>query len=404
MHTMEEKKKSKRGNIFYIGLLSFFGGISQDIFLPILPLYLSSVVGLNKEFIGLAEGLVSSAASIFKIVAGYLTDKLKRRKPFIFIGYFLSLLGRVFLAISSSAFGVIALRFLDGIGKGVKDSPKSALAADSAKLEERGKSFGIIRMLDTLGSVAGPLLLFVILYFLGDSPFQYHYVLIATAIPLVATLSIISFKLKETAIITETNQASKAPAKKLPKRFFIFLGISLLFTLGNSSDAFLILRAQNLGVTLLAIPIVYAVFNFVYAMLSVVFGGLSDKIGREKIIIVGWLVYALSYFGFGAATLQYHIWLLFAFYGLYYAMTQGVGQAYIADLVVPEYRGRAYGIYNTAIGVAALPASFIAGLLWDKFGPQIPFYFGGIIAVIATILFFAYYLQNKGSSQQAARY
>ena len=391
---MSEKNKKPRGNVFFIGLLSFFGGISQDIFVPILPLYLANVLGFDKTFIGVSEGLVTAGASIFKIIAGFLTDRFGKKKPFIFIGYFLSLIARPLLAFTTASGAILGLRFLDGIGKGMKDSPKDALIADSTEAHNRGRGFGIARMLDTFGSVVGPLILFGLLFALKDSPAKYHIILLVTAIPLFVTLTILQFKVHE----TPTPEKALAPTAvvALPARFYWFLAIMLIFSLGNSSDAFLILRAQNLGIVLLAIPLVYALFNFVYAIASVPLGSLSDRIGREKVIMMGWLAYALAYFGFAFANASYQIWLLFAFYGLYYATTEGVAKAFVADMVSADHRGRAYGIYNTALGLVTLPASLIAGLLWDHINPAAPFLFGAALSLTALMLLILFLtLQNK---------
>ncbi|MDE1925116.1 MAG: MFS transporter [Patescibacteria group bacterium] len=377
------EKKKGLGNVFYVGLLSFFGGISQDMFVPILPLYLANVLGLDKTFIGVSEGLVTSGASIFRMVAGFLVDTFGKKKPFVFMGYFLSLIARPLLALTVSSAAILGLRFLDGIGKGMKDSPKDALIADSTDAHNRGKGFGIARMLDTFGSVVGPLILFGLLYIFQANSAKYHIILLLTAIPLLATLLILQTKVKETP--TKEESTREMIKLSLPRSFYIFLGIVLLFSLGNSSDAFLILRAQNLGVVLLAIPLVYALFNFVYASASVPLGSLSDRIGREKVIMLGWVAYALAYFGFALANATYQIWLLFAFYGLYYATTEGVAKAFVADMVSPEHRGRAYGIYNTSIGLITLPASLIAGLLWDRVNPAAPFYFGALLSLCACV-------------------
>lgn len=370
-------------NTFFIGLLSFFGGISQDIFVPVLPLYLANVLNLDKAFIGLTEGVVTSSASIFKIVSGFLTDKLRSRRSIVFTGYFLSFVARPLLALTTSGGMVLALRFLDGVGKGIKDSPKDVLISESTLKESRGKGFGIVRTLDTLGSVVGPILLFALLYLLKDNNLKYHYIFFITAVPLIFTLGILTIFVKEVPFVKQRAETKKT--YKLPAKFFLFLSIVLLFSIGNSSDAFLILRAQNVGVTLLAIPLIYALFNFVYASASIPLGSLSDKIGREKVILLGWLSYALAYLGFGLTNTAYQIWILFAFYGIYYATTEGVAKAFIADLVVAEHRGKAYGIYNASIGLITLPASFIAGFLWDKINPSAPFLFGAIIATIASV-------------------
>ena len=389
---MDKSKKNTRTNVFFIGLLSFFGGISQDIFVPVLPLYLANVLHFDKSFIGLTEGLVTSSASIFKIVAGFLSDKLRRNKPLVFAGYFLSFVARPLLAITTSGIGVLGLRFLDGVGKGVKDSPKDALIADSTQSTSRGKGFGIVRALDTLGSVAGPLLLFALLYVLKNNSLKYHYIFFITAIPLILTLGILSAFVKEVPISKEVTENLKSP---LPRKYFVFLGIVLLFSIGNSSDIFLILRSQNLGVSLLGIPLIYALFNFVYASASIPLGSLSDRIGREKVILMGWMFYALSYLGFAVASKSYQAWLLFALYGIYYATTEGVAKAYIADQVPSGHRGKAYGLYNSLVGVATLPASFIGGFLWDTFNPAAPFYFSAGIAIMASVLLLIYTRVSK---------
>lgn len=380
-------------NVFFVGLLSFFGGISQDVFAPILPIYLTTILGFDKTFIGITEGLVTASVNVFKVAAGYFSDKFKKQKPIIFIGYFFSMIGRALLALVTSGAAVVGLRALDGIGKGVKDPPKDVLIAGSAEKKTRGRSFGIARMLDTLGSVAGPLILFLLLYLLQESALLYHYIILFSAVPLLITLFVLVIKVREISHGTASapvEAMTPTEKKKLPKSFFLFLLIVVIFTLGNSSDAFLILRARNLGATLLEIPLVIALFNLVYAAAAVPFGSLSDRIGRIPTMLIGWFAYALVYLGFALAGHVSLIWVLYGLYGIYYATSEGVAKAFLADIVGPEYRGRAFGIYGTTIGLATLPASFFAGFLWDKFGPHMPFYFGAVMAGIAVILLFIF--------------
>ena len=369
--------------------MSFFGGISQDIFAPILPIYLTSILGFDKTVVGIAEGIVTASANFFAIVAGYLADKFKKQKPIIFLGYFLSMIGRALLVFFTSIGAVIGLRLLDGTGKGIKEPPKDVLIAGSSEKEVRGRSFGIATMLDTLGSVIGPLILFVLLWIFQSSSYVYHEILLFSAVPLIITLLLI-FKLnelpKKEILKTEIPQAKG----KLPKNFYIFIAIIVIFTLGNSSDAFLILRAKNLGLTLLEIPLVIALFNLVYALASVPFGSLSDKIGRIPTLIMGWGAYALVYLGFAISGHAILIWVLYAFYGIYYAISQGVSKALLADIVNPDHRGRAFGIYGMAVGITTLPASFFAGFLWDKFGAAVPFYFGAIMSLLACAILLAF--------------
>lgn len=387
MEKNSQQKTSK--NVFIVGLLSFFGGISQDIFTPILPIYLTSVLGFDKIVVGISEGVVSAGSYVFKILSGWLSDKFKKQKPIIFAGYFLSIVSRILLVFFTTIGGVVGLRLLDGAGKGIKDPPKDVLVAGSSQKENRGKSFGIARMLDTLGSVVGPLILFLLIYIFKDSSYVYHKILIFCALPLIITLLLI-FKLKELPAPDITKGEKLESKEKLPRSFYIFLLIIIIFTLGNSSDAFLILRAKNLGITLLQIPLIIALFNFVYAIAAVPFGSLSDKIGRIPTLIIGWLAYGLVYLGFAITTHAIFIWLLYGLYGIYYATSEGVSRAFLADIVKSGHRGRAFGIYGVTVGLTALPASFLAGILWDKFGPQVPFYFGAFMAGLALICLFIF--------------
>lgn len=385
------KKKGIYNNVFFIGLLSFFGGVSQDIFVPVLPLYLANVLHFDKAFIGLTEGIVTSSASIFKIVAGYFSDKFGKNKPIVFAGYFMSLIARPLLAIVTSGAGVLGLRFLDGVGKGVKDTPKDALIAESTQVTSRGKGFGIVRALDTLGSVAGPLILFALLYLLRNNNLKYHYIFFLSIIPLILTLGILSVYVREAQLNkSEIAYSGKHP---LPLRYYLFLAIVLVFSIGNSSDTFLILRSQNLGIGLLGIPLVYALFNFVYASVSIPVGILSDRIGRQKVILMGWIFFAVSYLGFALAKSSIDAWVLFGIYGIYYATTEGVAKAYIADQVPSGHRGKAYGLYNSLVGIITLPASFISGYLWDKISPAAPFYFSSAVAggaIVLLLIFMAF--------------
>ncbi|MDO8504726.1 MAG: MFS transporter [Candidatus Liptonbacteria bacterium] len=373
-------------NAFFVGWLSFFGGISQDIFSPILPIYLTSVLGLSKSFVGVAEGVVAASVYISKVAAGFFSDKFKKQKPIIFLGYFLSMIGRPLLAFVTSGASVLGLRLLDGVGKGVKDPAKDVLIAGSTGRENRGKSFGIARMLDTLGSVAGPLILFGLLQLFKNSNGLYHYILLFSAVPLVVTLVILLLKVKEAPAPEAKEEIIARPPEKLSSSFYLFLAIAVLFALGNSSDAFLILRAQSLGISLWVIPLVIALFNLVYALAAVPFGALSDRIGRIPTMLVGWSAFMLVYLGFGLASGAVAVWFLYILYGIYYAANEGVAKAFLADIVGSGHRGRAFGIYGMSIGVAALPASFFAGFLWDKFGPQAPFYFGAGMAGLSAIL------------------
>ncbi len=394
----ENPEPSRRKNAFFIGLLSFFGGISQDMFAPILPIYLTSVLGFDKTFVGIADGLVSAAAYLFRVASGFVSDAVKNKKPVIFVGYFLSALARPLLAFVSQGASILGLRALDGAGKGIKDPPKDIVVAGSSAQASRGASFGMVRMLDTLGSVAGPLILFGILSVAQEGAASYRWILLMSAVPLAFTLAVLVFGVRETAGGQRVeDEAGRRGITALPKSFFAFLAIVAVFALGNSSDAFLILRARQIGVSVLEIPLVIALFNFAYAMAAVPFGSLSDKIGRIPTMLIGWGSYALMYAGFALAPYAFAVWFLYALYGVYYATSEGVAKAFIADLVPRGVRGRAFGLYGATIGLATLPASFFMGFLWDRFGAQPAFLFGAGMAVVAGVGLLAFSKKLKSA-------
>jgi MFS family permease len=391
METINEAKIIGRRNILAVGFASFFGGVSQDIFIPILPLYLTQILGFDKALVGIAEGLVSAFASIFKVIAGRMSDKFGQQKPIISGGYALSMLGRGLLALASGPLAVFGLRCADGIGKGIKDPPKKVVVANAADVNTRGRSFGIARMLDTFGSALGPLLLSGLLYiFIQHHVTPQHYyrwLLVLAATVLFITIAVVQLGIKEPKNPKIVKIDTNAP---LSKSFYVFTVIAGIFAIANSSDAFLILRSQNLGLSIIAIPIAYAVLNVVYGSLSLPAGIISDKVGRIPMITLGWIVYGLCYLGFALAKSAWQVWPLFALYGIFYAASDGVVSALIADLVGSHARGKAYGIYSMVTGLAALPAGIIAGLLWDHISPSAPFFFSAILSLIAVALIFAF--------------
>ncbi len=369
-------------NVVALGWVAFFGGMAQDMIQPILPTFYTAVLGLNKEFIGLIEGSLTTVVSLMKIGAGYLSDALGLRKALVFIGYALSAVARFSLGLAGSGAAVFGLRVTDGIGKGLKDAPRDALVAGSAGGRKLGFAFGVQRTLDTLGSVAGPLIAYGLLRVWVDHPHKYQLVFLVAGVVAAIPLLIIGLVVRE----RKAGQVKQRVAlTTLRGPFAWFLAVMLLFTLGNSSDAFLLLRIQDVGIAATTIPIVYALFNLVSALAAIPAGSLSDRIGRRRTITLGWIVYALTYLGFALVAQRWLIWGLYAFYGLYYALTEGAAKAMIAELVPDAGRGGAYGLYNAAIGVMALPASVIAGALWTRVGPAAPFAFGSAVAAVAII-------------------
>ncbi|RJQ17907.1 MFS transporter [Candidatus Woesearchaeota archaeon] len=375
------KQKQVERNIVSLGWVSFFGGLAQDMIQPILPTFYTSVLGLNKEFIGLIEGSLTTIVSLMKIGAGYLSDVLGIRKIIVFVGYMLSAFARFSLGLANSGAAVFGLRLTDGVGKGLKDAPRDALVAGSARNRKLGLAFGIQRTLDTLGSVVGPLITYGLLRLWIDHPNKYREIFMTAGLIAFVPLIIIGFWVKE----------RKQPIKKqvislkvLKGPFTSFLMILLLFTLGNSSDAFLILRAESVGISSTVIPLVIAFFNLISALAAIPAGKLSDRIGRRKTISIGWGIYSLTYLGFAIVNQAWMIWILYGFYGLYYALTEGSAKAMVAELVPEANRGAAFGLFSASIGIIALPASLIAGYLWNV-SAAAPFAFGAIMAFLAFI-------------------
>ena len=392
------KVKDLPRNVWAVSLTSFFMDISSEMVVNILPLFLYNVLGVKTNIIGIIEGVAEATASILKVFSGWLSDKLQGRKWIAVIGYGISALAKPFFYFAQSWGMVAGVRWADRVGKGVRTAPRDALVADSIKPEQRGLAFGFHRAADTAGAVLGLLVATLVVWLaqsndalLGEHTFR-TIVLISLIPALLAVISLI-FGAKDVKIAGET-KAPKITFKGLGKPFLVFMLIVGLFDLGNSSDAFLVLRAQERGISVIGILIMLATFNLVYTLISTPAGALSDRIGRRKIIIGGWLVYGLIYLGFALAQRPWHIWVLYVAYGLYYGLAYGTTKAMVADLVTPELRGTAYGTYNAILGILDFPASLIAGLLWQGagswagFGPSAPFLFGSITAFLAAILMF----------------
>ncbi len=370
------------GNILILGLVSFLTDFSSEMIYPLLPLFLTTVLHAGPAFLGVIEGVAESTASLLKLVSGIVSDRVRDRKKLVLSGYGLSSCVRPLIAAATGPLAVLFVRFADRIGKGVRTSPRDALIADSSDPSIRGKAYGFHRSMDHAGAIIGPLTAALLLAYVTT---DLRTIFWLSAIPGALTILLIIFKVRE----VERRKISSDGRLLgiLPKgRLRTFLAILFIFTLGNSSDAFLLLRAGHLGVSEVRIPLLWAFFHVVKMLSSMPFGALSDRIGRRRVIIAGWVVYAIAYVGFAHATREIHIWLLFAFYGLFYGLTEGVEKAFIADIANPEERGGAFGWYNFAIGAGALPASLIFGFVWQKAGANIAFDLGALIAVVAAVL------------------
>jgi MFS family permease len=369
------------GNVLVLGLVSLLTDISSEMIYPLLPLFLTVTLGAGPAFLGLLEGAAETTAALLKLAAGLASDRLPRRKPLVLAGYTLSSLARPLIALATAPGAVLAIRLADRVGKGIRTAPRDALIADSVPADRRGAAFGFHRAMDHTGALIGPLVATMLLArFTSDL----RVVFWAAAVPGVLAVLIIVTSVREVARrqTSDGRFLGDIPTGRLRN----YLLIIFLFTLGNSSDAFLLLRAGSLGVPAGRLPLLWAFFHVSKMLTAVPFGALSDRVGRRRVIIAGWLVYAGAYLGFARATSEWQIWLLFAVYGLFYGLTEGVEKAFLADMVEPARRGSAFGWYNCAVGIGALPASLLFGLIWQQLSPRAAFITGAGLACIAALL------------------
>jgi len=384
-------------NVWVVTVTSFLTDISSEMIVNLVPLFLLNVLGVRTALIGAIEGTAETTASLLKLFSGWFSDRVGTRKWLAVLGYGISTIAKPFLYFAGSWGSVLGVRFADRVGKGVRTSPRDALIADSVDERRRGIAFGLHRAGDTAGAVIGIGVALAVLLavqrnteLLTKATFQI--VVLASMIPAVLAVIVLAVGARETRVPAEGRTPPCFSLAGFDSRFRRFLLIIVLFTLGNSSDAFLILRAQNAGLTVAGVLGMLITFNLVYAVVSSPAGALSNRFGRRRFLVIGWLIYVLVYAGFAAATKGWHTWALMGVYGVYYGLTHGTAKAYVADLVPADRRGTAYGVYNAAVGIMAFPASLIAGLLWQGaggwggFGPSAPFIFGGALALVATAL------------------
>jgi MFS family permease len=385
-------------NIWVVTATSFLTDISSEMIFNLIPLFLANVLGVGTAIIGLIDGIAETTASLMKFYAGALSDRLGQRKWLAVGGYALSALSKPFLYFADAWGWVLGVRFSDRLGKGIRTAPRDALVADSINEKQRGLAFGVHRAGDTAGAFVGLGLAALIVWLAQSGAAQltrrtFQIAVLASIIPAILAVLVLALGAADVRPANGKGASLRLSLAGMDSRFKLFLFVIILFTLGNSSDSFVVLLGQNRGLSILQIMLMVMTFNLVYAALAGPLGSLSDNVGRRRLIIGGWIAYGLVYLGLAFSRAGWQVWALYGLYGIYYAATEGVAKALVADLVPQERRGTAYGLLNAAIGITALPASVIAGLLWQGagrwtgFGPSAPFFFGAALALTAGILF-----------------
>jgi MFS family permease len=375
-------------NVLALAAVSLLTDVATEMTYPLLPVFLATVLGVSATAVGAIEGAAESTAALLKLASGWWSDRLKRRKPLVVAGYTLASVVRPLIGLAQSFGQVLSIRLADRVGKGIRGAPRDALIADSVDPAVRGRAFGFHRAADHAGAVIGPLLAFGLLQGLGV---ELRTLFLLTAIPGALAVAVLVFGVREKARpepaaaehSERAEQRQKLEKAGLDRSFWAYLGVLLLFTLGNSTDAFLLLRATDLGVPAALIPLLWAFLHVVKSVSSTPGGALSDRLGRKPLIVAGWLVYAGVYFGFAQADAAWQVWALFGVYGLFFGLTEGTEKALVADLVPAERRGAAFGWYNLALGLGALPASLLFGAIWDRWGAGAAFGFGAAAALAA---------------------
>ena len=372
------------GNVLWLGIVSLLTDMSSEMIYPLLPFFLTVTLGASAEFLGVVEGVAETTASLFKLLSGWFSDRIGKRKTLVLAGYGLASVVRPLIAIATAPWQILVIRFSDRVGKGIRTAPRDALITDSVDSAVHGTAFGFHRGMDHAGSVLGPLIATALLL---ELPGRYRLVFALAAIPAAASVLVLAVRVRERRLAaSDVAKARFEGFHGLPREFHTFLLIVTIFTLGNATDAFLLLRAQQLGVQIAAIPLLWAALHVSKMSWSVPGGMIADRAGPRVAIVAGWLLYAVVYAMFAAATTAWQVWAIFLVYGLFYGLTESPEKALVASLAPVERRGAAFGAYHFAIGVAALPASIIFGVLWQHFGANTALLTGAGIALSATVL------------------
>lgn len=379
-------------NVGAIGLVSLLNDSSSEIIYPLLPIFLATSLGASAGAIGIIEGLAESISSLLKLFAGHLSDRLGKRKFLVVGGYALAALMRPLLAFAGNWHQVLAIRLADRVGKGIRTAPRDAMIADSVRLEQRGLAFGFHRAMDHCGAVIGPIIGYLLVVLFAGN---FTRIFLIAAIPAFAAVLVAIFVMRESPVVAHPEaHRPKLSLKGFDSNFKRFLLILALFTLSNSSDSFLILRARDSGVSLGIIPLLWAAHHASKVLSSLYGGDLSDRLGRKRLIVSGWVLYAAVYAGFAFADNAFSVWALFLIYGIYFGLVEGAEKALVADLVRPEQRGTAYGLYNLAFGITVFPASLLMGIIWDWKGPATAFIVSAVMGATAAILLLIFVQQR----------
>ena len=383
---MNQRAPRLSRNIYALTAVSFFTDVSSEMIYPLLPAFLTTTLGASASFVGAIEGAAESTAALLKLLSGWWSDRVRRRKPLVVAGYTVASIVRPLVAVAQSASQVLVIRVADRVGKGIRNSPRDALIADSVDPAIRGRAFGFNRTGDHTGGVVGPLIAFALVQWMH---LPLRTVFWWAVVPGALAVATVVLGVREVQRRSDTPRATVVTPELLRQplegRFWAVLGVILVFTLGNSTDAFLLLRAKQLGVPIALAPILWAFLHVVKSLSSTPGGVLSDRVGRKPLLVAGWVLYALVYFAFGRATALWHAWALFGVYGVFFGLTEGTERALVTDIVPATRRGTAFGWYNLTIGLGALPASVIFGALWDRYGSRVAFDFGAALALAAAL-------------------
>ncbi|MCL1816283.1 MAG: MFS transporter [Clostridiales bacterium] len=373
-------------NIFFLGMVSFFTDISTEMVYPLIPLYLTAAFGATPALVGVIEGIAESTASLLKVFSGYVSDRFHRKKATAFLGYAAGIIYKLALLFAGSWVGILGARVIDRVGKGIRTAPRDVLVSESAQKGGMGQAFGLHKALDMSGSALGILITYFLLKNIGDG-FDYKKLFLFSIIPAFLGLSMFVF-IKEKQMLNPIKKREPfwQGIRKVNRQLWLYLMVVFLFTLGNSSNTFILLKAKDTGFTTVSVILLYFIYNITASLLAIPFGKLSDRLGRKRLLVPGYLAFSFCYLGFAFAVNQWMMVTVFVLYGVYTAMIAGAERAYVAEISPPKLKGTMLGLQSTISGIALLPASIIAGILWTSVGAAVPFVFGAGLSLIAALI------------------